>query len=80
MLQTEAPSIPARRVSLATRTCRALIKLNGGAYTMTALDQKVIEKILSNEEAMKIAKDFIRKHQESSQVPSSDLPASPNML
>lgn len=47
---------------------------------MTALDQKVIEKILSNEEAMKIAKDFIRKHQESLQVPASDPPASPNML
>jgi hypothetical protein len=47
---------------------------------MTALDQKVIEKILSNEESMKIAKEFIRKHQESSQAPASDPPASPNML
>ena len=47
---------------------------------MTALDQKVIEKMLSNEEAMKIAKDFIWKHQESLQAPASDLPAFPNML
>ena len=47
---------------------------------MSELDQKVIEKILSNEEAMRIAKDFIRKHQESLQELVSDPPASPNML
>lgn len=47
---------------------------------MSELDLKVIEKILSDEESMKIAKDFIRKHQESLQAPAADLPASPNML
>lgn len=47
---------------------------------MSELDLKVIEKILSNEEAMRIAKDFIQKHQESLQAPAADLPASPNML
>ena len=44
MLQTEAPSIPARRVSLATRTCRALIKMNGGAYMKEEL-KKLIEEL-----------------------------------
>lgn len=45
---------------------------------MSELDKKVIMKILSSEEAMKIAKDFIQKHQESSQAPVSDPPAFPN--
>lgn len=46
---------------------------------MTELDKKVIMKILSSEEAMKIAKDFIQKHQETSQERASDPTASPNM-
>lgn len=47
---------------------------------MSELDIKVIEKILSNEEAMKIARDFIQKHQESLPAPAADPLAYLNML
>ena len=45
---------------------------------MTNLDVKVIEKILTDPEAMKIAKAFIQKHRETSQVPASDPRAYPS--
>ena len=45
---------------------------------MTDLDKKVIEKILTSEKAMQIAKEFIQKHRVSSQAPVSDPPAYPD--
>ena len=47
---------------------------------MSTLDLKVIEKILSDEKAMQLAKEFIQKHQAASQGPASAPPADPEML
>ena len=45
---------------------------------MTDLDRNVIMKMLSSEEAMKTAKEFIQKYRESLQVPFADLPVIPD--
>lgn len=45
---------------------------------MTALDIKVIQKILSDPQAAAIAKDFIRQYRESQQEPCAVPPVTPN--
>ena len=47
---------------------------------MTAMDAKVIDKMLSDSNAMKTAVEFIQKYQASLQVTASDLPAFPETL
>lgn len=76
MVQTEAPSTrPA--AEFGDRSRREIL-LTEEDRAMTDLDKKVIEKILTSEEAMQIAKEFIQKHRVSSQAPVSDPPAYPD--
>ena len=45
---------------------------------MTDLDRNVIMKLLSSEEAMKTAKEFIQKYRVALQVPCAYLPVIPD--